>query len=126
MADDRTSLVPPSAVHLGVEREVKAFGEMGISGPDALARAVEVTAAKIQNAAVLVEHQAHDGLCHACGAPLDDSRPVVAVMQPSPGRHLWVHSGACHDAHRARRTDLVARIMAAAGYGEAQTDGDAA
>jgi hypothetical protein len=126
MADDRVSLVPPSAVHLGVEREVKALGEMGISGPDALARAVEVTAAKIRNAAVLVEHQAHDGLCHACGAPLDDSRPVVAVMQASPGRPLWMHNGTCHDQHRTRRAGLVDEIMKAAGHGAGTTDGEAA
>ncbi|WP_237482649.1 hypothetical protein [Lichenibacterium dinghuense] len=111
-------------VRAGITRELHALADLGLSDAAALARAVEITAAKIRNSPVLVERQAHDGQCHACGQSLDDARPVVAVMQAKVGS-LWVHGGECHDAHRRRRATLVDRIMRSAGYG-AETSGEAA
>lgn len=112
-------------VRAGVARELRVLAEVGVTGPEAMRRSVEITAAKIRNSPVLVERQAHDGQCHACGQSLDDARPVVAVLQAKGGGHLWVHGDECHDAHRRRRATLVDRIMAAAGYG-AETTREAA
>ena len=112
-------------VRAGVARELRVLGDFGRTGPDALRDAIEIVAAKIRNSAALVESQSMDGRCHVCREPLDGTRPEVAVMQGKPGSPLHIHS-ACHGDHKARRTALVDRIMAAAGYGPAQTDGEAA
>ena len=113
-------------VRAGLARELRALEELGRTGPEAVRDAIEITAAKIRNAPVLAEHQAHAGLCHACGEPLDGGRPEVAVMQAKGGGHLWVHGGECHEAHSRRRAEMVDRIMRAAGYGADQRTGDAA
>ena len=112
-------------VRAGVKRELRALGDIGRTGPDALRDAIEITAAKIRNSAALAESQSMDGRCHMCQDPLDGTRPEVAVMQGKPGSPLHIHS-ACHADHKARRTALVDKIMAAAGYRPAQTDGEAA
>ena len=117
--------ITPADIRAGVARELRALETLGRSGPGALRDAVVITAAKIRNAPALVEHQAHAGLCHACGEPLDGTRPEVAVMQGKPGSPLHIHS-VCHADHKARRTALVDRIMTAAGYGPAHMDGEAA
>ena len=117
--------ISSSEVHAGVKRELRALADLGRTGPDALRDAIEITAVKIRNSAALVESQSMDGRCHVCREPLDSTRPEVAVMQGKPGSPLHIHS-ACHADHKARRTALVDRIMAAAGYGPAQTDGKAA
>lgn len=109
--------IVPADVRAGVARELRSLKAMGRSGAAALWDAIAITAAKIRNAPVLVEHQAHAGLCHACGEPLDGTRPEVAVMQAKGGGHLWLHSGECHEVHRRRRAALVDDIMRAAGYG---------
>ncbi len=87
--------IGPDEVRAGVARELHALAEDGRHGPAALARAIAITAGKIRNSPVLVEHQAHPGQCHACGDALDDSQPVVAVMQAKGGGPLWLHHGGC-------------------------------
>ena len=99
---------------------------LGRSGSDALRDAVVIVAGKIRNSPVLIERQAHDGRCHTCGALLDETRPVVAVMQAKGGGHLWLHGGECHAEHGRRRVALVDDIMRAAGYGADQRTGKAA
>lgn len=101
----------------GIERELRTLAGLGRSGPDALRDAIAIVAGKIRNSSVLVERQAHDGRCHACGGSLDETRPVVAVMQAKGGGCLWVHGGECHAEHSRRRAVLVDGIVAAAGYG---------
>ena len=117
--------ITPADVRAGVARELRALEALGRTGPDALRDAIEITAAKIRNAPALVEHQAHAGLCHACGEPLDGTRPEVAVMQAKGGGHLWLHGGECHEAYGLRRTALVDDIMRGAGYGP-EAEGKAA
>lgn len=117
--------ISPADVRAGVARELRALGDLGRTGPDALRDAIEIVAAKIRNSAALVESQSMDGRCHVCREPLDGTRPEVAVMQGKPGSPLHIHS-VCHADHKARRTALVDRIMAAAGYGPAHMDGEAA
>ncbi len=109
--------IGPDEVRAGVARELHALADLGLSDAAALTRAVEITAAKIRNSPVLVERQVHDGRCHACGDALDDSRPIVALMQAKGGRVLFVHHGGCCLEHSRRRAALVDRIMTAAGYG---------
>ncbi|MGI3903036.1 MAG: hypothetical protein ACRYGP_30230 [Janthinobacterium lividum] len=117
--------ISPSDVRAGVARELRALAEDGREGPGALRDAIAITAAKIRNSEALAERQAHGGRCHICDEPLDDSAPVVAVLSWSRGGALHLHA-ACHDAYRARRTALIDRIMACAGYGETLTNGAAA
>ena len=120
MADlDRTALpIPPEKVRAGVERELRALADLGREDPDALRDAIAITAAKIRNSEALVERQVHDGRCHVCGHPLDDTLPVISVLTGRPGAHLHLHLG-CHAEHVRRRAALVDKIMAAAGYGGA-------
>ena len=117
--------ISPSDVRAGVARELRALAEDEREGPAALRDAIAITAAKIRNSETLAERQAHGGRCHVCDEPLDDSAPVVAVLSWIRGGALYLHAG-CHDAYRARRTDLIDRIMASAGYGETLTNGAAA
>ncbi len=117
--------ISPSDVLAGVERELRALAEDGREGPDALRDAIAITAAKIRNAPAMAERQVHVGFCHACGDALDDSRPVVAVLQAKGGGPLWLHHGACCLEHSRRRAALVAEIMMRAGYG-AEATGEAA
>lgn len=117
--------ITPADVRAGVARELRALEILGRTGPAALRDAIEITAGKIRNAPALVEHQAHPGLCHACGQALDGSRPEVAIMQAKGGGHLWLHGGECHAEHGRRRTALVDSIMRAAGYGP-EAEGKAA
>ena len=109
--------IVPADVRAGVARELRSLKAMGRSGAAALRDAIAITAGKIRNAPALVEHQAHAGLCHACGEPLDGTRPEVAVMQAKGGGYLWIHGGECHEAYGLRRTALVNDIMKGAGYG---------
>ena len=118
--------IPAADVKAGIERELRALAGLGRSGSDALRDAVAIVAGKIRNAPALVERQAHDGRCHACSEPLDETRPVVAVMQAKGGGCLWVHGGECHAEHSRRRAALVNGIMAAAGYGVEQQEGKTA
>ena len=118
--------ISPADIRAGVARELQALAEDGRTGPDALRDAIAVTAAKIRNAPALNERQAHDGRCHACGKPLDGTWPEVAILQAKGGGHLWVHAGDCHSEHSRRRAALVEEIMAAAGYGADQQEGEAA
>ncbi len=118
------TLIPPATVRAGIERELRSLAEDGRTGPDALRDATAITAAKIRNSEALAERQAHGGRCHVCDEPLDDSAPVVAVMTGKRGYHLHLHAGCC-GAHSARMVALVAKIMAAAGYGSEQ-QGEAA
>ncbi len=117
--------ISPSDVRAGVARELRVLAEDGREGPDALRDAVEITRAKIRNSEALAERQANGAACHVCDEPLDDILPVIAVLSGRPGAHLFLHA-ACHDAYRARRTALVDKIMASAGYGETLTNGAAA
>ena len=117
--------ISPADVRAGVARELRALAADGRHGSEALRDAIAITAAKIRNAPALVERQAHPGRCHACGEPLDDAHPVVAVMQAKGGGSLWLHHGECCDEHSQRRAALVDRIMAAAGYG-VEAKGEAA
>ena len=117
--------ISPSDVRAGVARELRALAEDGREGPDALRDAVEITRAKIRNSEALAERQANGAACHVCDEALDDILPVIAVLSGRPGAHLFLHA-ACHDGYRARRTALVDRIMATAGYGETLTNGAAA
>lgn len=117
--------ISPSDVRAGVARELRALAEGGREGADALRDAVEITRAKIRNSEALAERQANGAACHVCDQPLDDTLPVIAVLSWSRGAPLYLHA-ACHDAYRARRTALVDRIMASAGYGETLTNGAAA
>ncbi len=117
--------ISPVDVRAGVARELRALAEDGREGPDALRDAIAITAAKIRNSPVLVERQVHDGRCHACGDALDDTRPVVAVMQ-AKGGPLWLHHGACCLEHSRRRAALVAEIMMAAGFGASTATGETA
>ncbi len=116
--------IGPDEVRAGVARELQSLADLGLSEAAALVRAVEITTAKIRNSPVLVERQVHDGRCHVCGDALDDTRPVVAVMQ-AKGGPLWLHHGACCLEHSRRRAALVDSIIAAAGYG-AEAEGVAA
>ncbi len=118
------AIISPADVRAGVARELRALADLGLSDAAALACAVEITAGKVRNSPVLVERQAHDGRCHVCDGPLDDTQPVVAVMQ-AKGGPLWLHHGACCLEHSRRRAALVAEIMRAAGYG-AGAEGEAA
>lgn len=118
--------IGPDEVRAGIARELHSLADLGLPAPDALARAIAVTAAKIRNSPVLVERQAHPGRCHACDGPLDDARPVVAVMQAKGGGPLWLHHGACCLEHSRRRVALVDGIMASAGFGPDQHIGEAA
>ena len=113
-------------VRAGVARELRALAEDGVIGPAALARAVAITAARIRNSLVLVEHQVSAGHCHACGGALDDAQPVVAVLQAKGGGHLWMHGGECHEAHGRRRLALVDEILREAGFGSGRQMGEAA
>ena len=117
--------ISPADVRAGMARELQSLADLGLSDEAALARAVEITAAKIRNSEVLAERQAHAGRCHACGDALDDTRPVVAVLQAKGGGHLWLHHGKCCLDHSRRRAALVSKIMVAAGYG-AGAEGEAA
>ena len=117
--------ISPDDVRAGVARELRTLADLDRTGPDALRDAIEIVAAKIRNSAALVESQSMDGRCHVCRAPLDGTRPEVAVMQGKPGSPLHIHS-VCHADHKTRRTALVDRIMTAAGYGPAHMDGEAA
>ncbi len=119
------STISPFDVRAGVARELRALADDGREGPAALRDAVEITQAKIRNSEALAERQTNGASCHVCDEPLDDSAPVIAVLSGKPGAHLFLHAG-CHDDYRARRTALVDRIMAAAGYGEPHTTGEAA
>lgn len=114
--DDGGLPIPPSAVRTGVDRELRALAEDGRDGPDALRDAIEITRAKIRNSEVLAERQANGAACHVCNEPLDDILPVIAVPTAKRNAPLFLHAK-CHDAYRARRTDLVDQIMAAAGFG---------
>ncbi len=116
--------ISPSDVRAGVARELRVLAEDGREGPAALRDAVEITRAKIRNSEALAERQANGAACHVCDEALDDILPVIAVLSGKPGAHLFLHA-ACHDAYRARRTVLVNRIMASAGYGETLTNGEA-
>ncbi len=116
--------ISPADVRAGVARELRALAEDGRERPDALRDAVAITAGKIRNAPALSERQVHAGQCHACGGPLDDTRPLVAVLNPG-GPALHLHGGECHAAHSARKAALVGSIMTAAGYG-AEAEGVAA
>ncbi len=116
--------ISPADVRAGVARDLRALAEDGRERPDALRDAVAITAGKIRNAPVLSERQVHAGQCHACGGPLDDTRPLVAVLNPG-GPALHLHGGECHAAHSARKAALVGSIMTAAGYG-AEAEGVAA
>ncbi len=109
--------IGPDEVRAGVARELHALADLGLPDAVALARAVEITEAKIRNSPVLVERQAHDGRCHACGESLDGTRPEIAVMQAKGAGRLWLHSGTCHAEHSRRRVAQVDDIMAMAGYG---------
>ncbi len=117
--------ISPADVRAGVARELRALAEDGREGPDALRDAIAITAAKIRNAPALAERQVPAGHCHACGGPLDDSRPLVAVLNPG-GPALHLHGGQCHAAHSARKAALVDSIMTAAGYGASTATGEAA
>ncbi len=118
--------IPADAVHAGVNRELRALAGLGRSGPAVLSDAIAITAAKIRNSPALVERQTHDGRCHTCDQPLDGTWPEVAILQAKGGGHLWMHAGECHDEHSRRCAALVDRIMAAAGYGISQSEGEAA
>ena len=109
--------ITPADVRAGVARELRALAGDGRRSSDALRDAIAITAAKIRNAPVLIERQAHPGLCHACGDALDDGRSVVAVLQAKGGGALFLHHAECCVEHSRRRAALVDRIMVAAGYG---------
>ncbi len=117
--------ISPDDVRAGISRELHALADLGLSDAAALVRAVEITAGKIRNSPVLIERQIHAGQCHACNGPLDDTRPMVAVLQAKGGSPLWLHHGACCLEHSRRRAALVSKIMRAAGYG-AEAEGEAA
>ena len=106
----------PDDVRAGVDREVRGLMAYGRTGPDVLRDALEIVRAKIRNAAGLVERQVMSNRCHACGEGLDKDRLCVSVLQTRPGHPLHMHAGACHDAYRCRRAELVEGIMASAGY----------
>ena len=112
-------------VHAGIERELRVLAVLGRTGSGAKRDAVEITRAKIRNSPALIERQPANGRCHVCQEALDDSRPEIAILQPKPGDALHMHAH-CHAEHMRRRSDMVDRIMAAAGFvSEAVTRGAA-
>ncbi len=109
--------ISPADVRAGIERELRALAVLGRAGPDAERDAIEITQAKIRNSPALIERQPANGRCHVCQELLDGSRPEIAILQPKPGEALHMHAD-CHNEHSRRRSDLVGRIMAAAGFTE--------
>ncbi len=122
LAGAAPSPVAPGTIHAAVDRERRALADVGRIGPDAARQAVEITRAKLRNAAELAETQANLGRCQACGGPLDDTRPVVAVMSDRLRSSLWTHGGTCHETHSRHMAQRVDAVMAAAGYGPAASD----
>lgn len=117
------SAAPPTItaeqVRAGVERECRALAALGIVGLAAEPRAVAIARAKIANSPALAERQMHEGRCHVCGDPLDDSAPVVAVMTGAPRQTLFMHRGRCHAEHIDRHAARVDALMTAAGFAPA-------
>ena len=112
---DTTLPIPPEKVRAGVERELRALADLGRDGAAALRDAIAITRAKIRNSEALAGRQVHDGRCHVCGEPLDDTLPVISVLTGRPGAHLHLHS-TCHAEHIRRMATLIDRIMTAAGF----------
>ena len=118
-APPEASRATPAVIRSAVERERRALAGLGRFGPEADRDAVAITRAKLGNAPDLAEVQVGATACHACGGPLDDRRPVVAVMTGRPRSPLWLHGGDCHDHYRRRHAARVDALMVAAGFGPA-------
>ena len=116
-APPEASRATPAVIRSAVDRERRAFAGLGQFGPEVEHEAIAITRTKPGNAPDLAELQMSPAPCHACGGPLDDTRPVIAVTTGRPRSPLWLHGGACHDAHRRRRAARVDALMTAAGFG---------
>lgn len=109
----------PTIIKAAVERERHALAARGLSPAEVERGAVAIVRAKLGNAVEFAPVQASVARCHACDAPLDDSRPVVAVLTAKPRNVVWLHGGACHDIHARRHAARIDGLMAAAGFAPA-------
>jgi len=54
------------------------------------------------------------GCCHVCGGGNRPGRPLIAVLSPRPGEHVWLHEAGCHSAYVAQRRAQVDALLSMA------------
>lgn len=73
-----------------------------------------VTLARLRNDPRLAVCQADPMSCLTCGRPGRDGDPLVPVLSPRSGAHIWVHRGGCHARYRQQMAE---RAIAMTGSG---------
>lgn len=91
--------------------------EHGLPAARAREQAGAILRAELRNDPRLVQVQQDPRSCVMCGRPGDLARPLVPVLSPHEGEHLWLHLDPCHGEYVRQQGRKVDQLMISAGVG---------
>jgi hypothetical protein len=102
-------------VLLWFERAVRDLLGQGHDRREAEEIAIPVVRARVMNDSRLSPLSGQPSLCLVCGLSERPDHPLVPVLSCHEGRHLWLHSGRCHQEHLTSQAEKAERVLQRAG-----------